>query len=72
MPQYKSDETDAIKHLAYYSVLRMAKYPASGTRFTDTKGPTCISCAQVKQTKNIQSQKGIGAGLPINRSGKVN
>ena len=60
-----------LGHLAYDTFERMARDPASGIVLTDCKRPTCISCAQGKQTKNVQSKKNTGANSPINRVGGV-
>uniref|UniRef100_A0AAV1VHI2 Integrase catalytic domain-containing protein n=1 Tax=Peronospora matthiolae TaxID=2874970 RepID=A0AAV1VHI2_9STRA len=58
-------------HLAYDTVERMASDPESGITLTDRARPTCISCAQGKQTKNAQSRKDTGANSPIDRIGGV-
>ena len=60
-----------LGHLAYDSIERMAKDPELGIKLTDTKRPTCISCAQGKQTKNSQSRRDTGANSPIDRIGGV-
>ena len=49
----------------------MARDPASGIVITDRKRLTCISCAQGKKTKNVQSKKETGANSPIDRVGGV-
>ena len=46
-----------LGHLAYDTVERMVRDPASDIVLTDRKRPTCISCAQGKQTKNVKSKK---------------
>uniref|UniRef100_A0AAV1TGU4 CCHC-type domain-containing protein n=1 Tax=Peronospora matthiolae TaxID=2874970 RepID=A0AAV1TGU4_9STRA len=58
-----------LGHLAYDTVERMASDPESGITLTDRASPTCISCAQGKQTKNAQSHKDTGANSPIDRIG---
>uniref|UniRef100_A0AAV1U680 Polyprotein n=1 Tax=Peronospora matthiolae TaxID=2874970 RepID=A0AAV1U680_9STRA len=60
-----------LGHLAYDTVERMASDPESGITLTDRARPTCISCAQGKQTKNAQSRKDTGANSPIDRIGGV-
>ena len=84
MREQSPDDTDAdfqmgyllhfhqrLGHLAYDSIERMAKDPELGIKLTDTKRPTCISCAQGKQTKNSQSRRDTGANSPIDRIGGV-
>ena len=43
----------------------MAKDLASCIKITDRSRPTCVSCAEGKQTKNVQSNKDMGAHSPI-------
>ena len=58
-------------HLSYDTIERIAKNPVSGIRITDHRRLTCITCAQSKQTKNIQSKKDTCAQFPIDRVGGV-
>uniref|UniRef100_A0AAV1UND8 Integrase catalytic domain-containing protein n=1 Tax=Peronospora matthiolae TaxID=2874970 RepID=A0AAV1UND8_9STRA len=58
-----------LGHLAYDTVERMARDFASGIVLTDRKRPTCISCAQGKQTMNLQSKTETGSNSPIDRVG---
>ena len=53
-----------LGHLGYDAVERMEKGPASGIKMTDRLRPTCVSCAEGKQTKNVQSNKDTGARSP--------
>uniref|UniRef100_A0AAV1VCP9 Integrase catalytic domain-containing protein n=1 Tax=Peronospora matthiolae TaxID=2874970 RepID=A0AAV1VCP9_9STRA len=56
-----------LGHLAHDTVERMARDPASGIVLADRKRPTCISCAQGKQTRNLKSKMDTGSNSPIDR-----
>ena len=60
-----------LGHLSYDTVERMAKYPASGIQLTDRRRPTCLSCAEGKQTEKNQSQQDTGMNFSIDRIGGV-
>ena len=60
-----------LAHLAYDTVERMERDPASGIVLTDRESLTCISCTQGNQSKNVQLKKDAGANSPIDRVGGV-
>ena len=48
---------DRFNHLAYSTILRMARNPAYGIQLLDTAQPACLVCAQGKQTRAPQSRQ---------------
>ncbi|RAW42479.1 hypothetical protein PC110_g1334 [Phytophthora cactorum] len=46
-----------LGHLSYDAVERLAQDPISGIEITDHHRVNCLTCAQGKQSKNIQSKK---------------
>ncbi|OWZ01374.1 hypothetical protein PHMEG_00027252 [Phytophthora megakarya] len=50
-----------LGHLACDTIERMAREPGSGIKLTDKTRESCLTCAQGKQPKNLQSKKGTGA-----------
>ena len=58
-------------HLSYNTMERMAQDPASGIEMTDKIRPICVTCAQGKQTKGVQSKKDSGLNAPADRVGGV-
>ena len=60
-----------LGHLSYDTVVRMADSAGSGIRLTDRSRPTCLPCAQGKQSKNNQSKKDTGRNAPIHKLGGV-
>lgn len=58
-------------HLAYDTIVKLAKDPNSGIELTDTLRPTCITCAEGKQAKNKQPDKDSGLNAPTDRIGGV-
>ena len=53
-----------LGHLGYDAVERVTKDPESGIKITGRSRPTRVSCAEGKQTKNVQSNKDTGARSP--------
>lgn len=60
-----------LGHLAFDTIERMVKDPASGIKLTDKRRTNCLTCAEGKQTKNNQSKKDTGDHSPIYRVGGV-
>jgi hypothetical protein len=60
-----------LGHLHFDSVIRLAKDPSSGIKINDFTRQICVTCAQGKQSKNLQSKKDTGANSPIDRIGGV-
>lgn len=58
-------------HLAFDTIERMARDPASGIRLTSNKRMVRVSCMEGKQTRNKQSQKDSEVNSPIDRVGGV-
>uniref|UniRef100_A0AAV1VF27 Retrovirus-related Pol polyprotein from transposon TNT 1-94-like beta-barrel domain-containing protein n=1 Tax=Peronospora matthiolae TaxID=2874970 RepID=A0AAV1VF27_9STRA len=58
-----------LGHLAFDTIGRTARDPASGIRLTRNKRMACMSCLKGKQTRNAQSQQDSGANSPIDRIG---
>nr|CCA24799.1 hypothetical protein PITG_16835 [Albugo laibachii Nc14] len=58
-------------HLFYDTIIKMARDPASGIKFSDTKRESCLACAQGRQTKNVQTNKDTGKNSPIDVIGGV-
>ena len=58
-------------HLAFDTIERMARDPASGIRLTSSKRMACVSCMEGKQTRNSQNQTDSGFNAPIDRVGGV-
>ena len=63
--------TKRLGHLGYDAIERMAMNSASGIIITDRSRPTCVSCTEEKQTKNVQSRKDTGTHSPIDCIGGV-
>ena len=57
--------------LAFDTIERMAREPASGIRLTSNKRAACVSCMEGKQTRNAQQQQDSGMNSPIDRIGGV-
>uniref|UniRef100_A0AAV1VLY8 GAG-pre-integrase domain-containing protein n=1 Tax=Peronospora matthiolae TaxID=2874970 RepID=A0AAV1VLY8_9STRA len=60
-----------IGHLAFVTIKRMARDPASGIRLSSKKRMACVSCLEVKQTRNMQSKQESGVHSPIDCIGGV-
>ena len=60
-----------LGHLHYDAIERLAKDPDSGINLTDQAHPSCLTCAQGKQTKNRHPHKDSGDYSPIDRIGGV-
>uniref|UniRef100_A0AAV1TI68 Uncharacterized protein n=1 Tax=Peronospora matthiolae TaxID=2874970 RepID=A0AAV1TI68_9STRA len=60
-----------LGHLAFDTIERMARDPASGIRLSNNKRMACVSCLEGKQTRNAQSQQDSGKHSPIDRIGGV-
>uniref|UniRef100_A0AAV1V2L8 Uncharacterized protein n=1 Tax=Peronospora matthiolae TaxID=2874970 RepID=A0AAV1V2L8_9STRA len=60
-----------LGHLAFDTIERMARDPASGIRLSNNKRMACVSCLEGKQMRNAQSQQDSGKHSPIDRIGGV-
>jgi hypothetical protein len=60
-----------LGHLAYDTIEKIARDPASGIRLTDMERVVCVACAKGKQRRNTQSRRDTGANAPIDRVGGV-
>ena len=60
-----------LGHLAFDTIVRMARDPASGIKLSSNKRMACVSCLEGKQTRNAQAQMDSGANSPIDRIGGV-
>lgn len=60
-----------LGHLMYDSVEKMADSEDPGIELTDRSRPSCLTCAQGKQSKNAQAKKDSGLHSPIDRIGGV-
>uniref|UniRef100_A0AAV1T508 Uncharacterized protein n=1 Tax=Peronospora matthiolae TaxID=2874970 RepID=A0AAV1T508_9STRA len=60
-----------LGHLAFDTIVRMARDPASGIKLSSDKRMACVSCMEGKQTRNAQSQEDSGTNSPIDRIGGV-
>ena len=49
-----------LGHLAYDTVERLAKDPASGIKLTDRRRPNCLTCAEGKGTRTKQPKQDSG------------
>ena len=58
-------------HLAFDTIERMARDPASGIRLTIHRRMACVSCMEGKQTRNTQPQQDSGENTPIDPIGGV-
>ena len=56
-----------LGHLAFDTIERIARDPASGIRLTIKKRMACVSCLTGKQTRNAHTQKDSGVNSPIDR-----
>ncbi|POM63071.1 hypothetical protein PHPALM_27692, partial [Phytophthora palmivora] len=54
-------------HLAYDTIERIAKDPASGIVITSHERSRCTTCAEGKQTRADQPKKDTGAHAPVDR-----
>uniref|UniRef100_A0AAV1UEH5 Uncharacterized protein n=1 Tax=Peronospora matthiolae TaxID=2874970 RepID=A0AAV1UEH5_9STRA len=57
--------------LAFDTIERMARDPASGICLTSHRRMACVSYVEVKQTRNAQSQQCSGENAPMERIGSV-
>lgn len=60
-----------MDHLNYDTIEKLAKDPGFDIDHTDTKRQNCLTRAQGKQTKNMQSKNDICQHSPIDRIGGV-
>uniref|UniRef100_A0AAV1VI54 Integrase catalytic domain-containing protein n=2 Tax=Peronospora matthiolae TaxID=2874970 RepID=A0AAV1VI54_9STRA len=60
-----------LGHVAFDTIERMARDPASGIRLSNNKRMACVSCLEGKQKRNAQSQQDSGKNSPIDRIGGV-
>uniref|UniRef100_A0AAV1T191 Integrase catalytic domain-containing protein n=1 Tax=Peronospora matthiolae TaxID=2874970 RepID=A0AAV1T191_9STRA len=60
-----------LGHLAFDTIVRMARDPASGIKLSSDKRMACVSCMEGKQTRSAQSQEDSGTNSPIDRIGGV-
>ena len=58
-------------HLNCDSVIRAEKKPGSNILLTDRTRFNCLTCAESKQTRNVQPQKDTGTHSPIDQVGGV-
>uniref|UniRef100_A0AAV1T9S2 Uncharacterized protein n=1 Tax=Peronospora matthiolae TaxID=2874970 RepID=A0AAV1T9S2_9STRA len=60
-----------LGHLAFDTIERMARDPASGIRLSNNRRMACVSCLEGKQTRKAQSQQDSGKHSTIDRIGGV-
>ncbi|GAB9477897.1 unnamed protein product, partial [Globisporangium polare] len=60
-----------LGHLAFDTIELMARDPGAGIKLSDTRRVNCLTCAQGKQTRNVQSKKDTGVNSPVDRVGGV-
>ena len=60
-----------LGHIAFDTIERMVRDPASGIRLTRNKRMAYVSCLEGKQTRNVQSQKDRGSNSPTDGIGGV-
>lgn len=63
------DLHERLGHLMYDTIEKIADTERSGIELIDRKRPSCLTCAQGKQTKHSESKKDSGAHSPIDRIG---
>ena len=60
-----------LGHVAYPTLLKMAKDKSYGIELTDTTQPTCFTCAKGKQTRTKQSKQSTNSSVAEDRIGGV-